>query len=364
MAINENSSDVEEAFNRSRRRAVRPGLAPHSLHRRSRNHYKLLIGILVLLFIAIGVVAFSANGAPAITSATSFVIGQGSSTNFMVQNSSRVYTLFVRNATAVSATLYVSAFPILANPILSITGYTGAAYNISTAGTGNANINVRIVTSNSTAVKVQLTPIPLGLSIPSSSYAVVINPSPLPVSGSQTAAATTVSTTTAPTTTISSSGSSTVTSTATTTVAQTQVPAAIISAANSTYLGALMNNLNVLYKKASACTPSIYNQTFKAYLGGQSPVPPLDYFNVTLMTPTSYNSTITALSSTSYVVKYAVTTPAPSTSGTVIVYNMSSSGVVTNVKFAGLFTGENYTDIDNGYKSQAAIQNPCSALIS
>lgn len=371
---NDESADMAEAFNEPKRhRAVShtssTAHTTHSVHsaqHKRRGYTKILVAILILLFIAIGVVAFSANGAPSVSSATSFSLSPGSSTNFMVQNSSKTYTLYVQSASTAAANLYISAYPVLANPILSVTGAPGAAYNISTSGTGSANINLKIVSSNATSVKVQLTPIPVGLSIPASAYATVINPSPLPTSGTQTPATTTVSTTTVPTTTVAGSGSTTVTtaaSTSTTTVAQVQVSAAIVALANATYLGALMSNLNFLYAKAAAsCTAPLYNQSFKANLG-YAAVPPQDYYNVSASTPTSYNTTISTAGSNAYVVKYAVTTPSKSNSGVVITYNLSSTGAVTNPTFSGIFAGANYTALESAYKTQAAISGPCAALI-
>ncbi|MCL5427587.1 MAG: hypothetical protein M1321_00165 [Candidatus Marsarchaeota archaeon] len=336
------------------------GARSHGLHGRRRGHLTsrnvAIAAVLVILFAGIAFLALSSGGAIS-ASGNSQRIGVGSTLRFYLSNGS-VFSVFLSNSSNVAATLYMSPYPILTNPITRINGAEGQAFNISTSGSQTADINLNIVSSNSSAAVIKLTQLPSGLNIKSSSLAVVVVPGPLPSSGQQQYIATTSTASTA-TTTVSSANELQ----STTTVAQSSnIPQSIINLAEASNEGVLMKNLSALYAQEPECTEAVYNQTVRAFLHS-SPTGPESYANVTAETPTSTNTTITLLPSGLYQVNYSVTVPEKRLSGTVISMEMDSSGNTDSVKFLGIFQGLNYTAVENAYKAQSAIGNACAAYV-
>ncbi len=321
----------------------------------------IAVAVIILLFIGIAVLAFSSNGAASITGSQSYIINKGSTLRFYTQNSS-IFSMFLGNSSANSASIYLSQYPILTNPITEVTGASGSSFNLSTSGSDMADINLKIISSNGSSAKIQLTSLPSGLSIHSSPLAVIVVPGPLPNGGASIQAATTTITTTTVPPANTTRPANTLQST--TTIAQTsQVPQTIVSLAETTNIGVLMGNLEALYAQEPKCSEATYNQTFETYLH-RSPTGPFSFANATADTPTSVNATIRSTSTSGiYLVNYSVSVPTKRLSGTVISFDMDSSGAISNLKFLGIFNGENYTTINEAYQSQSSIGNACAAYV-
>ncbi len=337
------------------------GARNHGYSRHRSNYLNLRnIGIavvIILLFAAIAILALSSNGAIS-TGTASHSIGIGSTLRFYLSNGT-VFSVFLGNSSSQNAEIYLSPYPVLTNPITKITGSAGQVFNLSISGSGTADINLKIISTNGTGATVGVIQLPSGLTIRESSLASVVVPASLPASG---ASAQYASTTTVPvnaTTSVTTTANNTK---ATTTIVQaSQIPQTIINLADTSNEGVLMKNLSALYAEEPGCTESIYNQTIRSL--SQVPSGPLSYENVTKMTPTSTNTTITQLPSGLYRVNYSVTVPTKSFSGTVISMYMDASGNISNLQFLGIFKDQNYTTVYNAYKTQSAVGNVCAAYV-
>ncbi|MEM0200840.1 MAG: hypothetical protein QXD23_00335 [Candidatus Micrarchaeaceae archaeon] len=334
----------------------------HKTHgfQRKRSPTTLIIAAIIIIAIAV-VVLLSLGGVNKISSSQTFTIKQGSSLQFTLPSSQSTFSIYLNNATTSSAGLLVSQSPVLSSTIVSFLINNGSTLNISTEGLSTANLQIKLLSSNSTYAKLQLTPVPSGLTIPTSSFVINSQPSPIPKS-SITPAQSTISTTTSiqSSTAPKTSQQSTVPTTTTTTPSISQ---SIITEANNSYIGTLVANLNILYAEESQCTSSIYNQTFISYVH-QQPIGPFSYQNVSTVTPKSILTKITGPFSYGYLVNYTSNSDSKLTSGLAISMELNSTtGVISNVKFSGIFEGQNYTDIHNSYTFQSGIGNSCAALI-
>ena len=335
---------------------------PHGFNKRNNKNKFIIPAIIVIVLAAIFLLTF--NGVTTITQSQSFTLSQGKSMQFKLQSSS-VFSIYLSSSSSQSASISVSQSPVLSSPIISLIAIKGSTYNISTYGSNNANLQIKFMNGNATTSIFLLTPVPSGLSIPVSSSVNINEPSQLPLNISNEKY-TTIETTTVNNNTSKNNTTVKVTtsqSTATTTTAPTQISQSIITDASNSYIGTLVSNLNVLYAEENQCTSTLYNQTLSSY-AHQSAVGPFSYSNVTLVTPTDINSTITGPFSYGYLVVYSSKSHSKETTGPAISMEINgSSGTASNIKFSGIFLGQNYTDIENSYNFQNSIGNACAAYI-
>lgn len=340
------------------------GFQKHGFQRKRKPTTMIVVAIIIIA-VAV-VVLLSLGGVNRISQSQTFIIKQGSSLQFTLPSYQSTFSIYLNNVTTSVAGILVSQSPVLSGTIVSFSIYNGSTLNISTEGLSQANLQVKLLSSNSTYAKLELTPVPSGLTIQTSNYVLTSQPASIPqnsLSNAQstiiTTTATTVQTTTQ-TTTKSSNSSQQITTPTTTTSSISQ---SVITEVGNTYIGTLVSNLNALYSELSQCTPSLYNQTLISQ-AHQQPVGPLSYANSSEVTPTSISSTIKGPFSYGYSVNYTSVSKSKLTSGLAISMDLNAtSGTISNIKFSGIFEGQNYTDIENSYNFQSGIGNACAALI-
>lgn len=330
---------------------------------------------LVFIVIIIAILAYLAatwHGVSTISGNQTLSLQNNQSAYFLLKSGGDKYAIYLKNLSSGYAEFYVSETPIPTNPVDEFALSNGESVNISTNGTSNANLHIRLVKSTNSSATVELTPIPSIFSAKVSPGVAVRNPYSLYSSSNQTIVITPPPSPPPKTTNTTTKNSTTTKTTQNTTKTVAPTPYENISnILNTTYMGTLMNNYKALYQKDSQCTVSVYNTTFLVYenqISGvpaaSQPVGPFDYANASQGVPTNININVSQSSKTLYMVNYTAITPSKSLTGIVVSMNLNSStGVLTNVKFEGLYLGQNYTTLKSTYTFQNNINTDCGTYI-
>ncbi len=338
------------------------------------------IAVIAIVVIAIAVLldlASNPHGTPVLNSNRTFTITNGQSAYFEIGGSKGRFALLLKNTTSTYSVVYISRVPVLINPITVFGISKGQSVNISTAGTGVADVQVKLISSSSRNATLELVPIPSLFAIKPSPGVEIMSPASL--YSNSTVATNSIIVPTVPqnaNSAVQNSSSNAIVVQPTTSPAPPpshpgSTPLENISVLlNTTYIATLMNNLNALYVQDQACTASGYNTTFLAYrsqipgAAGEQPVGSFDFANQSMVTPRSVSVSATQQGRNLYAVAYSVVARSSQTSGRVVSFNFTGdSGVVTNLKFQGIFYGENYTDVNSAYAFQRSISGNCGAYI-
>ncbi|VVB77055.1 Uncharacterised protein [uncultured archaeon] len=317
---------------------------------------KIAAIVVVVLIAALAYYSFQ-PGAQAITSATTLSLQANRTTHFMIDGNT--IALRLQSASSSGATFYASRLPVLYGPESVFTLYSGFGANVSSAGTSVADFNIRLASSGAGSASVTVTPLAGGLGIPASSSVTVTNPV-IFGSNSQTAG-------NGPSTTVTTIPGSTTTLATTTSVDQAAAnQQQALAKANSTTVGVLLSNLNVLFGKDTGCNSNSYNATYALYYHTLPPAPN-SFANVSPTTPTGITVSASQLGSvTDFRVTYSTVSPSSMTSGPAVTMDVNTaSGAITNVTYKGLYTGMSYSTLNHIYAFQSAITNQaCAAFIA
>jgi|GEM_PF-1555684 hypothetical protein len=353
----------------------------HIHHHRHGNHAPIITAaaIVILIAVAIGYLALTWHGTPTVTTNQSFSVQNGQSIYFRLKNNPDTFALFLQNSSNSYSIIYVSKVPVLTSPIITFGLASSQSVNISAEGSSqNADLQVKLISSTNKSATIELISIPSIFTIKLSSGIQVRNPAsfytpnnatqPIVITQSPAVQNKTSNKTTATVTTpVTPKNTTTTPKNVTTTPQQPKVSGNSIknisSILNATYIGTLMNEYKTLYNKDKACDSQTYGtdlQTNDHY----APIGPFDYANASASTPTDVTVNATMLSKTNYAVRYYIVTPSAVFTKPSVAFNLStSSGVVTNIVFAGAYLDQNYTSLNQVYNFQNGIANDCGAYI-
>ncbi len=339
--------------------------------KRNSGYYRFILPVIIVIAL-VAILLFSMGGVNTISQTQTLSLTQGTASQLKL-TSSAVFSMYLSSVSSSSAEISISQSPVLLSTIVSFSILSGQTLNVSTYASNNANLQIKLLSSNASTAKLQLTPVPTGLTIPISPGLSSSQPSSLPqtgVSGNTTQSTTILSTTTtisnqntSKTTSVTTVATGASTSQVTTTSPNQNIPSSVVSAAENSDIGKLVANLDTLYAEESQCTPSLYNQTLLSKTG-QSATGAFSYANASAITPSTITSVITGPVYSNYTVVYSSKSNSKLTTGTAISLILNgTTGIISNIKFSGIFEGQNYTDIENSYNYQNSIGNACAAYI-
>jgi hypothetical protein len=338
----------------------------HMQHGKRRSMRPMLTtAILIIVVIAIvAYLALSWHGVTTVTSSQTLSVMKGQSAYFKLKNSSDLYSLYLKNTSSAYATIYVSKVPVLTTPIVSFELVSGQSANISADGSSqNADLEVELISGNATGARIGLIPIPSIFAIKTSAGVQITRPASFYTINNATSPPVTPT----PTNTTKNTTKTTTNSTSTPPPPPpkpTTTPLQNISTVlNATYIGALMKNYKALYIQDTACTSQAYGTALQVY-ANQAPIGPSDFTNASERTPTNLIVNASQSGASSYFVTYTVATPNNGFPKPSVTFNFSStSGVVTNIVFTGIYLDLNYTSLENAYNFQKGIGGSCGAYI-
>ncbi|MDE1825560.1 MAG: hypothetical protein KGH61_03875 [Candidatus Micrarchaeota archaeon] len=337
-------------------------MAPTSFQRRKSFKFVLkrsqlyIIGIVILLAIAYFAVSgiIYGNGTSSISATQSFSLAPNGSMLFTLPGNPRTYSLFLKSSSDVGATFYISAVPILANPISVVTLNTLGSSNLSSGAGSVADMHMDLLSSSEAKASFEITPILTSLGLKVSGNVYLMNPV---VPGESSSSSASSGATTVPTTTIVQSGPTT------TIQSQSANNPTVMALVNNTSLGKLMLNYKALYIKDQACTSSGYSSAYRQAIGS-APGGPNSFANVSKFTPTNVNITTSKVSGSTYNITYSIAAPSAQAAGMAIILQMnSSSAVVLSQKFIGPYQGLNYTVLESQFNYQNGLTGDCGAYI-
>lgn len=316
---------------------------------------KQLFALIIALIVIYAIYGILVPSVLPITSTRSLSLALNQTQFIKVYNSTTA-AIKLKSTSDTGATFYITSVPVLYGPVVSFSLAPASALNVSTDGSQLANMNVRLLSSSSASATVEITPLASALGISPSSSITLLNPASLTNIGASNV-------------TLAISTVSTSSSISTTTIAQNSTQALIQQALtlfNNTGTGALMKEYKALYNQDVACSAGVYNTTYYTYYSKQPP-PPVSFTNVSSFTPTDITLNATALSvKNNVLLTYSTVSPSPDTTGPVIlaIVNTSSASFIRNLTYTGLFSGFNYSMLNNSYTFQSKILNNCGAYIS
>ncbi|MDE1854908.1 MAG: hypothetical protein KGH57_01125 [Candidatus Micrarchaeota archaeon] len=310
-----------------------------------------LVAALIVIYIAYGILLPSVV---TITSTRSLTLSTNQSQLIKIYNGSPADMKVVSSSSS-SASFYLTSVPVLYGPVVSFSLSPQASLNVSSSGSGTADMNIKLVSSSNSSITVEITPLTAALGIKPSRGVTLLNPASLSNIGTSNITITTLST-------VSTTSTTTTTISTNSTLVLFQQALTLM---NKTGTGVLMKNYAALYAKDVACTPSVYNATYTQYYSKHPPAP-VDYYNVSLATPTGIKINESKLSKTNVLLTYSTVSPSPGTTGTAVqaIINTSSSSFIQSLSFTGVYAGFNYTILNKSYAFQSKILNNCGAYIS
>lgn len=319
---------------------------------------KQTVALVVVLIIAYLAYGFLFPAVITVTNTRSFSLGINQTQFIRLYNGSTV-ALKLRSASAQSASFYISRVPVLYSPVVSLSLSPLGSLNVSTDGSNTADMNMLLLTTSNRSVTVQITPLAAAFGIKSSPGISLLIPSSLTSAGSGSGNLNVVTSTT----------TSTVT-TAVSTVAQNTTQVLFQSALkiiNKTNIGILMKNYNKLYSEDVACSQTAYNSAYNIYYH-TLPSGPTSFANISAETPTAITISENALTVKNRVrITYSTVSSFAETTGPAVLatVNTSSSTLTTyNFTSTGIYSGLNYTVLNNAYAFQSAVIGYCGAYIS
>ena len=319
--------------------------------------------LVVIVILMVAYLALTWHGTTSISNNKTITLAPGQSYYFSIKGSSDQFTIFLENESNLYATIYVSKVPVLTSPIDAFALASGQSANISTYGnSGVANMQVKLLAVSSTSSEIELLTIPIQFRVKVSGSVEVRNPASFYSPSNYTPPVTTPVTTPNSTTnaTKKTTNSTKTNSTTTPPPKSTSTPLENISVIlNTTYVHGLMSNYSALYVKDRACTQPLYNQTLVSLGYSPSNFP---YSAAYDNTPTGLTVSAVAFNKTKYGIVYNATLPVSPGTQTVATFNLTTSGVLTNLRFSGVdWSGQNYTAVKNIYNTASGIAGVCGA---
>lgn len=242
------------------------------------------------------------------------------------------------------AYIYIGRSPVFINPTLNVTLILDNYTKISGNGSTYANMEIKLDSLSNTVASITITPLQAYLAEPPD-YGRIRTIGQ--VTGSYQNASTTVtiaSTTVASTTTINQ-----------TAAAQQRVLGYL--KINEWY--GLMANFTKQYQNSANCTPLLYNNTFRN-TNRFAPVPPNDYWNVSVTTPYNMVLNVTNVGSGNWAAIYTTLSKSSLTSGQVLKITINSStGTVLGINVTGAFKGQSFSSLQSASLQAASIGNAC-----
>lgn len=312
----------------------------------------IIIAIIIIVIIYFALTSFVFNSIHQLNVQESFTLNKNNTIFYSFPDNSTTYAIFLKNVSSSSATFYVSGLPILTKPVVVVTLLAGGSANVSSKAGSVADIHLSLSSSTGSQATFSMTPLLQGLNIRVNGNLYVLNPSSLSGNVSVTTIATTISTTT-------------VGSTSTlTTIINVTPNHQVLSGVNATPIGKLMSKYKALYMKDTQCTPSVYNSTYLSQFGSLPPAPS-SYVNVSELTPTNLDMSVSNVATNIYNITYSSVSPSSLTTGAALVveYSLASNSIIAQ-KFKGIFLGQNYTQLNSSYNFQGGFNNNCGAYIA
>ncbi len=312
---------------------------------------KTAIGALVVVVIAIVWAYFAlSNGAVGISAASVETLTPAPSYFSM---GSGTYSFSVAQTGNSMAYVYVDKLPVFMNQPMEVMVEENNMTRINADSGSFANMGITLQSVNGNSVKVEITPLEASLGLAPDTARISTVNNMLLANGRKNV---TTSITTTATTTVAS----------TTTVSQINTTSANIMAAlkkNKSY--AVMQNYTVLYANSANCTQSKYNSAYLKYYGVM-PTGPEDYLNVsTFPLPYGFYTKTTNIGRGNYSFVYkseSTDSDYNNSPAVTILINVSGSSAY-NVTFGGIFEGQTYLGILDGYNKAAGIGGPCAAVV-
>ena len=333
----------------------------------------ILLAVIVIAIIAY--IALTWHGIPTISSNQTISLAVGKSSYFSLNGKSPYFSIFLKNSTKSYATIYVSQIPVLTSPVSEFIVYNGEQINLSTSLSSTANLGVILLSSTNSTSKIELIPIPSLYKIKTSPSIVINNPASFYSNITDTATlpapppTTTTSASSQPSSSKPSSSSTTTTASSGNGQQSKPAPAApspiqnISTILNYTSIGSLMKNYTILYAESTSCTAPEYNTSLTEYVH-QSPTGPLDFKNASQATPTGLVLNASMISKTNYFVTYSPIVAIKTLQGVAVSFNLDpSTAAITNLKFSGIFSGQNSTSLQKTYNFQNSVTGQCKAYM-
>jgi len=312
--------------------------------------------IIILVALIIFAIIYTQPHVYYVNAPTRLGLALNSSILYKLPSSTDTFTLYLKNSTNSSATLYITKTPVLAYSVLAIYLTQGGSANISSEELKVADMHILLLSSNYKGVELELTPIDPSLGLKPSGLSVELQPTSFIERMLYTGNVSIISTT----------STTTSTSITTTTINQSSIipMQQIMSFVNTTSPGILMNSFAALYQKDRACNASVYNATFQT-LENMKAIGPNSFYNVSPSVPRNININVTKLANNTYLVTYIGVTPSKLYTGALLNLKISLTPTPTllNVSFEGPFKYMNLTQVTKIYTFQSSIQNFCGAYM-
>ncbi|MEM3827264.1 MAG: hypothetical protein QXR58_01535 [Candidatus Micrarchaeaceae archaeon] len=325
----------------------------YSMHKhRSRKAYFTALVVIVIIIIA-AIVALSTSGFVQLSSQRNLYI---SGAPVLVDINGRYFSINLASHTSSGAKFYISQLPIFINPTMLVSVSTGNTTHIA-LGTEYANLGLRLNSVGNNSANVTLIPINPSLGVLADS-GLIEYVYPLPISQNSSSGIKIIIT--------NSTGlPSTITPTinTTTTIKPVNNTEKVMSVVERSIWYPLMLNYSKAYSNSAACTPQLYNSSYIAYYGA-APAGATTYQNESIFVPYKMNSSITSLGNDEYAYSYYTYAKSALATGKVLVLSVNISSMnITGTALSGIFKGDNYTALYNGYKKSAGIGNACGIEI-
>ncbi len=312
----------------------------------------ILVAIAAIVVIAVAYLYY-ASGTPVIIYNRTITLHANQSSYFAINGVKMA--IMLSKISSSKAYLSLGKSPIIANPIYGFSMYSGHTVNLSSSGSSIANIQVKLINLTNSSSTIEIIKIPEGFSVASGGFNTTY-PVPLYLFNQTSSKASNQSTPETTTTIVQSSGSPSSSGTS-------NADAAVISVANSTYIGKLMLGLNQLYSQGKGCTETLYNTALSQYKG-ENPTGPLSFLNASAETPTGITQNVANINGAVYYINYTVSLPHRSPMLSLSMKLNSTTAVISSVSFSGAFQGLNYTTLNKEYTFQSSINNACAAYIT
>lgn len=321
---------------------------------RKRNSRKSLYLVVAIIIIAVAA-AIVLNGGKYtyLNASKSLTIRQ---TPTLVGMNGAYFAISFHSYSSNRTDLLISELPIFIQPEALVSVGYGNATHVNIGGK-YANLEIKLDAATPSSANVTLIPVDPSLGIaPDSAYITTINPFVAGRNQGSTPVVISNASTTQTTTSIAS--------TSTTTIAQeTNKQKAMNVLERSTYYS-LMQNYTEMYANDSSCTSALYNSSYNTHYG----YPPrglYTYQNTSLVVPYKMNMTLNSSSTNIYTAIYRTYSHESATTGMALEVGLNiTSGTIISVVSDGVFYGDNFTTIFNGFKMASSVGNACGIMIA
>jgi hypothetical protein len=321
-------------------------------HRRKNRKGYVALAIIIIIIIAALAAILRGNGFIPLATEKSIILTQAPT---LVDMKGTYFSLNLASYTNSTAKVYVSEFPIFVNQEAEVSLSIGNTTHIG-LGTKYSDLGIRLNSISTGKLNVTLIPIDpsLGIAIDSGKIVYINSLPAVQNSSSPIKIIITNSTSTAP---------SSISTVSTTTIKPVNNTSKVMSVVEKSIWYPLMLNYSQAYANTSACTPQLYNSSYIAY-HSSAPSGPNTYQNVSIFVPYKMNSTITSVGGNEYADIYTAYSHSAHTTGEALAISVNiSSMTISSVVLSGVFQGDNYTTLYNGYRKSISIGNACGIEI-